>query len=180
MIILYCHIVLFAFMNRLKHITYSNRVMLHIYNMASIVFFIICFYNLKHIPFTIERFVFLSVFHGTILILSYVIYKYYQLTYLWNHIDHGFHVLRLQEDDHDEDHRQIVYDPDFQIVLLRHRNEFRDFKAMIEYQEICACCLEKLDMSCVCGLECEHLYHKSCLLQWLGVQRCCPLCKRLI
>ena len=40
----------------------------------------------------------------------------------------------------------------------------------------CAICLEAAGKICV--LECEHAFHKDCILQWLKESRTCPICRR--
>lgn len=39
----------------------------------------------------------------------------------------------------------------------------------------CAICLESGGKICV--LECEHSFHKDCILQWLRESRTCPICR---
>ena len=41
----------------------------------------------------------------------------------------------------------------------------------------CSICLEKLDSNCVSLYSCEHIYHESCIREWLKKNRICPLCR---
>lgn len=70
------------------------------------------------------------------------------------------------------------YDED--IIYLRESCDLEDFETYLNYQQQCIFCFEELTNESVCGIQCTHLYHKHCLIQWLELNRCCPICKQLI
>jgi hypothetical protein len=49
-------------------------------------------------------------------------------------------------------------------------------------QEFCAICIERLDKNlvvidnCITGKKCGHIFHESCIREWLNERRICPLC----
>ena len=47
--------------------------------------------------------------------------------------------------------------------------------------EFCPICLDEIeDNDRYQLLRCQHVYHKKCILQWLGVSNTCPTCRQII
>ncbi|CAN0924650.1 Zinc finger CCCH domain-containing protein 17 [Linum grandiflorum] len=41
----------------------------------------------------------------------------------------------------------------------------------------CSICLEEMGVGRVMKLECKHVFHQSCLMNWLKTSKSCPLCR---
>lgn len=53
------------------------------------------------------------------------------------------------------------------------------FEELLKSQTVCAICLEDFEEGCfVRILNCTHLFHSTCLRQWLTKSVYCPLCKK--
>lgn len=52
-------------------------------------------------------------------------------------------------------------------------------KVKIEEEDlVCVICMEKMEIgSEATKMPCSHVYHGSCLMNWLGVKRVCPICR---
>lgn len=46
--------------------------------------------------------------------------------------------------------------------------------------EICCICLEPFINTKYCSLDCGHIFHKPCLIQWLQLNQSCPSCRGII
>lgn len=44
--------------------------------------------------------------------------------------------------------------------------------------ENCGICLSLLDIEY--KLDCEHGFHRECILEWLKIQRSCPCCRKIV
>lgn len=45
--------------------------------------------------------------------------------------------------------------------------------------EECSICLSLfLEKQCVKMNQCEHIYHESCIKEWLKINNLCPLCRK--
>ena len=45
-------------------------------------------------------------------------------------------------------------------------------------KEVCSICLDELDVDKkVCLLRCTHMFHENCIVEWLGGENTCPLCR---
>ncbi|KAL3818413.1 hypothetical protein ACJIZ3_004318 [Penstemon smallii] len=49
----------------------------------------------------------------------------------------------------------------------------------VEYDTKCSICQEEYEIGDKIGklVECEHGFHETCIVQWLGVKNWCPICK---
>lgn len=60
---------------------------------------------------------------------------------------------------------------------------FRQPRAQVPADALCAICLEEMTANTVSMLACSHCYHEKCLRRWLRTARHgaqCPLCKTII
>ncbi|KAL2934963.1 E3 ubiquitin-protein ligase RDUF1 [Bienertia sinuspersici] len=54
----------------------------------------------------------------------------------------------------------------------------RERAVAVDDERECAICLEKFkEGSEGIELPCLHVYHKDCIIQWLGRNHCCPFCR---
>ena len=64
------------------------------------------------------------------------------------------------------------------IVILQGKCTIQIGKQHVEDHANCSVCLsEYKEGESVRKLLCEHLYHSDCIVQWLKVNRTCPLCR---
>ena len=72
--------------------------------------------------------------------------------------------------------------------FLHYRNHGAKLEEGHVFQEIqihpaedavcCICLSEYEDKDLICKLWCNHHFHQSCLVEWLTLNRKCPLCKQ--
>lgn len=79
-----------------------------------------------------------------------------------------------------KDEINIDEDAEYEFVIMRNFKNNPKIFEMIKNQEICPCCREELDVECLCGFNCTHLYHKNCISEWLDIKRTCPMCNKEI
>ena len=52
-------------------------------------------------------------------------------------------------------------------------------KNIMQEEELCSiCCVEYDKNEPVKKLKCGHFYHPQCIMQWLQINRTCPVCRR--
>ena len=55
---------------------------------------------------------------------------------------------------------------------------FEITKQQVSLHENCNVCLEDFESGQECrALSCTHVYHKSCIDQWLSINKICPVCR---
>ena len=70
-----------------------------------------------------------------------------------------------------------------QIIRYQVRNSLFDYKCDNENSDICTICLDDLKSNNVVITECNHIFHKDCLLRWININlekrqnADCPNCK---
>ena len=85
-----------------------------------------------------------------------------------------------EEEEEDEKNEEEVFNKK-KIKCITKLKEFQ-FKDIKKYSKSkddkCSICLEKYKSSDIIKkLPCKHLYHKSCIYQWLKQSNLCPICK---
>ena len=44
---------------------------------------------------------------------------------------------------------------------------------------VCSICLDS-NIDDIVKLECEHLFHKNCIIQWVDIKNDCPICREKV
>ena len=62
------------------------------------------------------------------------------------------------------------------IIIVENPNKY--FKN--DKTESCPICLETMEIGGneLGSMECEHTFHKNCIIEWLKVQNICPICRK--
>lgn len=62
------------------------------------------------------------------------------------------------------------------IIIVENTNKY--FKN--DKTDSCPICLEIMEINGdeLASMECEHTFHKECIIQWLKVQSICPICRK--
>lgn len=74
--------------------------------------------------------------------------------------------------------RRVAIEPESSNSIIKLYNDYEGKHEEIK-ENSCAICLDDLRNNLVIT-KCNHMFHKSCLGQWLGNHSTCPCCRELL
>eukprot|EP00761_Pharyngomonas_kirbyi_P007415 gb/GECH01007425.1/.p1 GENE.gb/GECH01007425.1/~~gb/GECH01007425.1/.p1 ORF type:complete len:253 (+),score=73.38 gb/GECH01007425.1/:1-759(+) len=82
-----------------------------------------------------------------------------------------------QENEEEEEGERIYYSNSTQSVLNSSESKSHQEKNTSETEKECSICFTGLHAKYSVALPCSHVFHQSCIRQWLAQKSTCPLCR---
>lgn len=129
----------------------------------------------------------IQMYHNYILLVFFGITDFIALSLLlerWTHqncSDVGESENSNSSEENEINVEGSVIDTEEENNLIEKINEQINDETIIMPDERCPICLESFDKQTTGNkIECEHIFHKSCIVEWLKKNTTCPVCRKNI